>query len=501
MRAVVFPGQGAQKRGMGSSVLDHFADLVARADRILGYSVRELCNDGARLGQTQFTQPCLYVVNALSYRQLLADGAAEPGFVAGHSLGEYNALEAAGVIDFETGLRLVARRGELMGRIDGGAMAAVIGLSEAQVERVVDELSGSIEVANFNSPDQVVVSGPKAAIEEAQSAFEAAGAKLYIPLAVSGAFHSRWMRPAADEFAEYLAEASFSEPRFPVIANVDAQLYTADRAAELLTAQLVGSVRWTETVRRLLDEGVTELVEAGPGNVLTKLIAKIRRSPRTSPPSEPKTNGANGANGAKRVNGSSGANGSNGVNGTHAAVGKRVVHVAEPAVKPLTGPPRLGAASFLSDHGTRYACAAAGMARGISSVAVVERLARAGILGFYGASGLPLSRVEADLKTLRDRLGDLPYGVALNWEGAAFEDEDALISSALRHGVTRLEVGSYVRATPALVKWRTSGLSTGPDGSIAVGNKILARVSRADVAEALLCPAPERILRDLVGQG
>lgn len=286
MIAFVFPGQGSQKRGMGQGLFDEVSEYAAvekDVDAILGYSMRELCLEDAdnRLKETQFTQPSLYVVNALHYYKAIAEGV-RPDYLAGHSLGEYNALLAAGVYDFLTGLRLVQKRGELMSQARNGGMGAVIGLSADAITRVIAEggLSG-IDVANFNSPAQTVVSGPVDEIKQAGPLFEAAGARMFMPLPVSAAFHSRYMADAAKEYAEFLAPLTFSAPNIPVVANVTAQPYPTDDVSastkSLLVDQITHSVQWTQSVRYLLARGVTQFSEMGPGNVLARLVQQIQK--------------------------------------------------------------------------------------------------------------------------------------------------------------------------------------------------------------------------------
>jgi malonyl CoA-acyl carrier protein transacylase len=286
MIAFVFPGQGSQKRGMGAGLFDEvsqYAEVEKDVDAILGYSLRKLCLEDPdnRLKETQFTQPCLYAVNALHYYKAVNLGA-RPDYLAGHSLGEYNALLAAGVFDFLTGLRLAQRRGELMSRAKDGGMAAVIGLGAGMVAKVIEENGlTSIDVANFNSPSQTVVSGPVEGIRRAGPIFEKGGARLYMPLQVSAAFHSRYMADAGKAFADFLAPMSFAAPKIPVVANATAQVYPTDRASEsvksLLVKQITHSVQWTQSIRFLISRGVTQFSEMGPGNVLTRTTQQIQQ--------------------------------------------------------------------------------------------------------------------------------------------------------------------------------------------------------------------------------
>lgn len=286
MIAFLFPGQGSQKRGMGQGLFDEvreYAMVEKDVDTILGYSLRKLCLEDAdnRLKETQFTQPSLYVVNALHYYKAVSHGT-HPAYLAGHSLGEYNALLASGAFDFLTGLRLVKKRGELMSQAKNGGMGAVIGLGASMIAKVIKEHGlASIDVANFNSPSQTVLSGPVDDIKCVGPLFEKAGARMYMPLPVSAAFHSRYMADAAQAFADFLAPLSFATPKTPVLANVTAEPYPTDNTTEsiksLLVDQIDHPVQWTQSIRFLLRQGVTQFSEMGPGNVLTRTVQQIQR--------------------------------------------------------------------------------------------------------------------------------------------------------------------------------------------------------------------------------
>ncbi|HAO66362.1 MAG TPA: [acyl-carrier-protein] S-malonyltransferase [Verrucomicrobiales bacterium] len=274
----VFPGQGSQKKGMGEGLFEQFPDITAAANKVLGYSVQSLCLEDSdeQLNLTQFTQPALYTVNALTYLKNKQDTKRQPDFVAGHSLGEYNALLAAGVFDFETGLTLVQKRGALMAEAKGGGMAAVLGMNIKQIREVIQN-SGSkeVSVANLNAPQQTVLTGSKEGILEIKSAFESAGAKRYIPLNVSGAFHSPFMEPARKEFETFLESFTFDSPTIPVIPNVEAAPYPGDGVAELLAQQITSPVRWVETIQYLKKQFDPAFEEMGPGKVLRGLIRQI----------------------------------------------------------------------------------------------------------------------------------------------------------------------------------------------------------------------------------
>lgn len=286
MLTVLFPGQGSQTKGMGADLFERYADWTQAADDVLGFSIRELCVDDPReeLTLTQFTQPALFIVNALMYRARLDDGGAKPDFVAGHSLGEYNALLAAGCFDFATGVRLVKERGALMGRVSGGGMAAIIGIGPETIQSVLFESEDGrrVDVANFNSFEQTVIAGPKDALEAVTPAIKAAGAKLVVPLNVSAPFHSRYMRDAQREFDTFLQGFEFKAPSIPVISNVRARPYEGDMVRATLAEQIGNSVRWLDSMLYLMEQPEPNFEEVGPGQVLTKLVKQIQKRARTS---------------------------------------------------------------------------------------------------------------------------------------------------------------------------------------------------------------------------
>jgi malonyl CoA-acyl carrier protein transacylase len=285
-RIYLFPGQGSQKIGMGGELFNRFPEQVAIADAELGYSVPDLClrDPSNQLNQTLFTQPALFVVNALSFLNHLFETGKLPGFVAGHSLGEYNALFAAGVFDFQTGVRLVKQRANLMARASGGGMAAVVGLISDQIRDALAaaELS-SIDIANLNSRSQTVISGPEKDLETARMILEQAGAQLVKRLPVSAAFHSRYMAEAEQNFGAFLGSFVFAEPRIPVISNVTARPHEASKIKQMLARQITHPVRWTDSVQWLLQQPDPEFLELGPGNVLTGLIRRIKMETQALP--------------------------------------------------------------------------------------------------------------------------------------------------------------------------------------------------------------------------
>ncbi|MFJ4827968.1 ACP S-malonyltransferase [Streptomyces bacillaris] len=288
MRCYVFPGQGTQKKGMGRSLFGKFPDLRRRADRVLGYPIEELCleNPERRLSDTAYAQPAIYVVNALHWSAAQED-LPPADFFAGHSLGEYSALFAAGAFDFETGLTLVRRRAELMSQVSGGAMAAVVGLSEQIVEETLKRHGATgVVIANYNAPEQFVLSGSREELARIKPVFEKVeGVRGFVPVRVSGPFHAPAMAPAADRFRSLLASAEVGELRTPVISNVTGRPFGPDarEVRELLAEQIAQPVRWTDSIRYLRDAGVSVFTELGESKVLTSLIDRITTAQKPAP--------------------------------------------------------------------------------------------------------------------------------------------------------------------------------------------------------------------------
>lgn len=291
--AVVFPGQGSQRVGMGKDWLDwpEAEEIFVEADEALGFDLSELCFNGPeeQLTLTANLQPALLTVSFAVYKCIEAS-LPDVSCFAGHSLGEYTALCASGALRFSDAVRIVHERGKLMQQAvpaGTGAMAAVIGLGAAEIGAINTEISQAlgqpVEIANYNSPEQIVVSGAAAAVEAGLPRYTTAGAKRVVPLNVSAPFHCSLMVPAADALKPTLDAADWQVPREPVIANLTVQPYPDDPAEypRLLHAQIFNSVRWTDTVQLMAQRGVTHLLEAGPGKVLRMLAMKTARDIQT----------------------------------------------------------------------------------------------------------------------------------------------------------------------------------------------------------------------------
>jgi [acyl-carrier-protein] S-malonyltransferase len=275
--AWVFPGQGSQVLGMGVDLLaiDSARKTFDRSTDILGWSVVDICqNDEIKLANTRYTQPCLYVIESILVDLLNARGLT-PAVVAGHSLGEYVALYAAGVFDFETGLQLVKRRSQLMALASEGGMTALLGFDRVQLEAAIADTE-EVVIANDNSTAQVVISGTAAGIAAVVSKIKV---KRAIPLNVSGAFHSPMMATAATEFGQILAPITFKDAKIPVLSNV-APIATTDgsKLKEQLDRQITGAVRWREISLQLPELGIQHAIEVGPGKVLGGLIKRTCES-------------------------------------------------------------------------------------------------------------------------------------------------------------------------------------------------------------------------------
>lgn len=288
MKAYIFPGQGAQFTGMGKDLYEQEAakQLFEQANGILGFRITDIMFEGSEeeLKQTNVTQPAIFLHSVILAKSM--GSSFTPDMVAGHSLGEFSALVAAGAMQFEDGLKLVAARANAMQKaceIQPSTMAAILGLDDYTVEEVCEMVSEIVVPANYNCPGQLVISGSIEGVDKACAFLLERGAKRALKLNVSGAFHSPLMEAARAELASAIEATTIVSPVCPVYQNIDAKPYTDPEAIKHnLIAQLTGPVRWTQTIQRMLEDGATSFTEVGPGNVLQGLVKKVNRSIPTS---------------------------------------------------------------------------------------------------------------------------------------------------------------------------------------------------------------------------
>lgn len=283
--AYIFPGQGAQSVGMGKDVYENYEsakNIYESADRILEKNITNLCFDGPEeaLKQTINTQPAIVTTSIalLSAFNELTEGKIAPAATAGHSLGEYCAMYAAGVMDLDSTLRLIQKRAELMSKTTGGTMAAVLNASDEQLEAGLKEgaKQGYVAIANYNSPYQTVITGDEDAVKTTSDYLLANGVRRVVPLAVSGAFHSKYMENAAEVFGEYLKEFSLSDAKCPVFTNVDAnESVSAEEFREKMPRQIYSSVYWYQAIEKMISNGIDTFIEIGPNKILAGLNKKI----------------------------------------------------------------------------------------------------------------------------------------------------------------------------------------------------------------------------------
>ncbi len=277
-KVILFSGQGSQAQGMGADLFNEYPDIVMIASDVLGYDITDIClnNPDNKLNQTSYTQPALYLVNYLKYKHYLRDNKI-PDYFLGHSLGEFNALGAAGAFDFETGLRIVQKRGELMFSVTGTGMAAILGAEEAELSEFLKTKFPQIDVANINTHNQVVISGLLNVLDDVADAVEEEGWG-YIPLKVSGAFHSRYMTPVKATFKAFVESMPIGICNKHVVSNFTGSLYanTVQGTISNIVHQIDNPVRWLQSIEFVMAQGECDFVEVGQGEVLTNMLKKIK---------------------------------------------------------------------------------------------------------------------------------------------------------------------------------------------------------------------------------
>ena len=289
MKGYIFPGQGSQFTGMCHDLFikyDNVKPLFKRAETILGFDISKIMFEGTKeeLTQTKVTQPAIFI-HSMAILKVLEDSF-KPDLVAGHSLGEFSSLVAAGVLNFEDGLRLVSIRAKAMQKScesTNGTMAAILGLDNSIIEEICSNIEGTVVPANYNCPGQVVISGEVSAVKNACEKLSEAGARRALILPVGGAFHSPLMEPAREELANAIENTKFNSPSCPIYQNVSAiAVSDVNTIKKNLIAQLTAPVKWTQSIESMIKDGATDFIEVGPGNVLQGLVRKINREKSTS---------------------------------------------------------------------------------------------------------------------------------------------------------------------------------------------------------------------------
>ncbi|MCP4711340.1 MAG: PfaD family polyunsaturated fatty acid/polyketide biosynthesis protein, partial [Planctomycetes bacterium] len=390
----------------------------------------------------------------------------------------------AGAFDFDTGLKLVQKRGELMGQTSGGGMAAVLSLS---VEFIQDLLNKNkltnIDLANFNTPTQIVISGLKEDIQLAVALLEETDGRV-IPLNVSAPFHSRYMDSASKAFAEFTKNFTFSAPDFPVIANATARPYEPEKVSELLASQIVSSVLWTDSIRYLM--GLEEYLQFTESNtqILTGMVNDIQKNCtplNVAELQEP--------------------------NGETVAVLTETDTEEPDRSEPLkdvhsNSPIQLGNKQFCDKYGLKYPYIAGGMYRGIGSKEIVVTMSKAGMIGYLGTGGMKLGQIEEDIRWIQEQLTDnQSYGMNLLYNIAKPQMEEDTVDLYLKYGIRFVEAAAYLQISPPLVKYRLAGLKRVGNGRVICEHHILAKCSRPEIAEQFLSPAPERVVKQLLEKG
>ncbi len=465
----MFPGQGTQYRGMGKNLFEKYKNKVETASNILGYDLEELClkDPKRQLNKTQFTQPALFVVNALGYHDQYSSNNAH--YFIGHSLGEYNALLAAGAFDFETGVKIVQKRGLLMSEAPEGAMAAVLGLDIIMLkEKLNQEKYNTIDIANFNTPSQIVLSGPKEAINQLVKDFDQENIKI-IPLLVTSAFHSRYMENAVKEFRQFLSSFHFNTLKTPVISNVTAQNYAQNQMEDLLSKQISSNVQWVDSIRFLMGQGVQEYIEIG-GELLTKMVQQIQKD-CTPIYQEVKPE-------------------------------KEISSKIEKLDKPVgidKKRSKLGSTSFCERYKVDYAYIAGGLHMGIASIDMVKKMANAKMLSFLGTKGRNISEINRDIEILQQQLvPGTSFGVNVYHNINDSHEELQLIKHLLQNNIKIIEAGGFSQITLALAYFRITGLERKNDQRIISKTHIIAKVARPELAEDFMKPISRNLITKLI---
>ena len=402
------------------------------------------------------------------------DNDVQPTYVAGHSLGEYNALFAASVIDFADGLRLVKKRGEIMSRMKKGTMAAIIGISKDEIEQMLlDNGFNSIDIANINTLTQTVIAGPEEDILRAENIFQ--DKARYVVLNVSGPFHSRYMKEASEEFSEFLDKFEFNDPKIPVISNVTARPHVKDKIRENLVQQIMKPVNWTDSIRYIMGKEVKEIVQVGPGRVVQGLADNIllTATPLLIEEDEILLASNDSQN--------------------ELSISNRTTELSGKL---------LGSKEFRDKYNVNYSYVVGGMYRGVSSKEMVVKLANEGILSFLGCGGLKTSMIEEAVKYIKGNLiNNGTFGLNITHNSSPRSNDGEIINIAINNNIRVLEASAFLYITPDLVRYRLKGIKKDSFGQIITKNKIIAKLSRPEICELFTSPPPIKIVNKLLEEG
>lgn len=459
MNIYFFPGQGSQFIGMGEALFDEFPDMTEKAENILGYSLKNIClsNLNNNLNDTQFTQPVLYVVNAMYYQHLIKKTNQRPDFLIGNSLGEYNALYAAGVMSFEDGLRLVKVRGKLMSEVNGGSMAAIIGLTAEKIDDILSrkKVSDTVQISNRNTRLQNVISGLPESIDKIIPVLLDEGAKKSVKLQVSGAFHSVYMKPAAKEFAKELEKIDLMEPACTVISNRYGKPYELHNMKQTLLEQMSHPVLLEQSIRYALIHGAEEFFESGPGKTMTNMVTAIKSEMESE------------------------------------------IETAEQADK-ITKVNGLGSLSFKKEYHTELAYAVGGIRDGISSGPMLKKLADSNILGYLGTKGLDIHETNRLLEDALNMVGLEKIGVHVSCDVLKPEYSNQQLKLMIDKDIRRLQLSGYQRPDEWIYEYRIRNIRYSEKHKVVSPYKLLVCVNNLKAAEEFLKPIDKDYIKKMI---
>lgn len=492
MKALLFPGQGAQFTGMGEGLFERFSKEVQQADVLLGCSTRALCLDDPDnlLSRFEYAQPALFLVNALYFLHYQKEIEISYSLTAGHGVGEFNALHAADVFDFYTGLALVKRRAELATEVHHAKAGVLVnGEREAIDALIQSEGLTDVSISQINAPRQFVIVAPSGQFNSLLNLFKKINARIF-PFTNQPAINSIFMQRVAEQFADYAGHFRFAEPELPVLSGYTGEFISTQRPDFLSYTQntMKAPLDWVRVMSVLREKSIQQIDEIGPGDTLRVWWNKYKQE----------TANASAFTAASQ---------STSLIETTVESKSSVAESARSVDTPLalqapqlTGK-TIGNDAFKADYKTEYAYIGGGLYRGVSSVDYVVKMAKSGLLSFLGAGGISLAEVDTALLAINQQLNQQqPFGVTMLSDLGDQQNEMAMVELLLSHDVNVLETVAFLDVTPALVLFRLRGLSRDNDGTINCRHRIIARVFRAEIAESFLKPAPERIVQQLLEQ-